>query len=42
MNPDRGQKSDMEAIYAEIESTTRQALDSCQNPSSSSSTMREF
>jgi 3-phosphoglycerate kinase/phosphohistidine swiveling domain-containing protein len=30
----RVKKSDMEAIYAEIESTTRQALDSCRNPSS--------
>lgn len=30
----RVKKSDMEAIYAEIESITRQALDSCRNPSS--------
>ncbi len=30
----RIKKSDMETIYAEIEGTTRQALDSCSNPSS--------
>lgn len=30
----RVKKSDMETIYAEIESATRQALDSCINPSS--------